>query len=558
MGSQSQQAPYYEQELPSTPFSQRLPGTAHLPVISSPARHKHPGLTAASPPDTGPCPPLATFPHAHRRSVTRSRPGTPQGPAHARARGPARRPPPGPAPAAAASTHQTPPAPSPLPPTRGRAYRLPIPRAMGGLGRVSAAPALSGEGRKAAPGPRGARSLPRGVPAARRVRCPARRRSSRPGSPSQPFPPLCPGRSLYLCVPRPPAPGGAAGPGAAAGGAGSGSGARRPVLAAAGRRRRPVAHSERRQQRGHVGAAVPRPRHRSREAWVGPCSPRPPRPADHWPPASSAQPFLAIIGRCVRRSQEVPAQKLFSDWVSPSALVTIGCGSRQSRRQRTDSVFLRTFFSGLAASGRTEGSGCQRAPSPLPASLPPPYPLPPGGAVCLQAIGSQRRHSRSLSCTGRRFAGGRDLARGCLLLIGRPPCQSSAAGGAAELGLARAPSRCARRLVAGRERSARPPPCPTGVSGEYPYVRAITSPPANQCARGQVSRPRGAGPGAPGGSRCSSNGPAGRSRGWRQERSGMPGLPVLPHQRARLEVSRSFSFLSCRGARALCPGSRCQ
>lgn len=124
--------------------------------------------------------------------------------------------------------------------------------------------------------------------------------------------------------------------------------------------------------------------------------------------------------------------------------------------------------------------------------------LPSARFACRPLAPCAATHAASLALAAASTRG-REPARGCFLLTGRRPCQSSAAGGAAECGPARAPSRSARRLVAGRARGARPPPCPTGGSGEYPYVRAITSPPANQGARGQVSRSRGRGLAPPAG-----------------------------------------------------------
>nr|XP_021382139.1 proline-rich protein 36-like [Lonchura striata domestica] len=500
-------------------FRLKLPGTAHLPVLSSPARQKHPGLADLLP-DTGAVPPLPP----PSPPVARARPGAPQGPAHARAR--ARRPP-----AHAGHSGATQARPS---------RRLARHRAVRGLGRVSAAPALpspAAAGRRR-PGLAAPARSPGAHPPHAAFAAPPRRRS--PGPPAQPLPPLYPGRST--CVPRVPRH-----PAALRGPARVRAVLARTQVRAAPRRPPPAAAAARSRTRSAASSAdmleppSPPPASPRSERRAGPGSARPPRPAAHWPPAPSAQPFLTVIGRCARRSRAGPAEKLSSDWVS---LVCFGNYWLQLSSVKTTAHGLRLsphfFFSGLAASaGLTEAAVSERPrPSQPPSRRPIPSlpaarfafrPLAPGAATPAASLAPAAASPR-----------GREPTRGCLILIGRCPCQSSAAGGAAERGAARAPSRSARRLVAGRARGARPPPCPTGGRGEYPYVRAITSPPANQGARGQASRPRGRGLAAPAGPAAPRTAPL-----------GVPGL-----QRAGLEqVPRSSAFPSARGDRAPCPGS---
>lgn len=475
-----------------------IPSTSRAP---SPHSSLSPGTRAV--PAAAPCPPRPARRY-HGPGPARRSPG----PGPCTCASPARRPPP-------ARLRPQPPA------HAGPLRRLPRchPREAGPAGSAALGPcgawAVSARSRPSllprreeeAAGPRGARSLTGGAPAARRVRCLPRRRTPAPARP------LSPGRPLYLCVPRPPAPGGAAGPAQV-----------RAVLAraqvrAAPRWPPPAAAAARSRTRSAASSAdmlepsSPRPRHRARESWAGPGSPRPPHPTAHWPPATSAQPFLAVIGRCVRRSHPGPAQKLFSDWVSPACFgnywLRLSSVKTTAQGLRLSPHFF--FPASQPRAGLTEAAVSEQPRPFQPPSRRHIPSLPAARFACRPLAPSAATPAASLAPAAA-SPRGREPTRGLLFLIGRCSCQSSAAGGAAERGPARAPSRSARRLVAGRARGARPPPCPTGGSGEYPYVRAITSPPANQGARGQVSRPRGAGPGAPGGTHCTSHGPGGGSR----------------------------------------------
>ncbi|XP_064503449.1 basic proline-rich protein-like [Pseudopipra pipra] len=421
------------------------------------SRQKHPGLTVASPLDTGAMPAARTPSRSHR---------------HVRG--------PGPRPSSPGSRRHTPDTPGALPDATPAGPGLPAPPPRGAW-PVSARPSpLPRREGPAVP----ARCLERTRrPAAGPARCCSRAPQPRPRSarsapsPSPPRP-----LSVYLRARRPPAPGGAAGPGAGAGGAGWGSGARRPALAAAGRRRRPVAHSERRQQRGHVGAAVPPPAS-PRSARAAP--PSPPRPAPHRYPLA-VRPAGTSPPRChwrsVSRSPDGPAQTSFPDWVSPL---------RFDASERTRSFSALFFHNRPRSLGveLTEPSVSERPrPSPPPSRRHIPF-LPAARFACRPLAPTAATPGPSLAPAAA-LPSGREPARGYLLLIGRRPCQSGGAGGAAERSPARARRRSALRLVAGRARGARPPPCPTEGGGEYPYVRAMTSPPANQRARGSGSRPR--------------------------------------------------------------------
>ncbi|XP_053793479.1 mucin-1-like [Vidua chalybeata] len=492
-----------------------LPGTAHLPVISSPARHKHPGLAAPSPPTPGPCPPLATVPHPPSPSVTRARPDTPQGPANARAR--ARRPPPGPAPAAATGTRRTPPAPSSVPPTRGRARRLPSRSAVRGLGRVSAAPALS------SPAAGGRRRPGLAAPARSPGAHPPHAMFAAPPPPGAAAPALAPARllspfprsapaALSTCAPRVPRR-----PAALRGSARARAVLARAQVRAAPRWPPPAAAAARSRTRSAASSAdmLEPPSPPARVTALGRAGRGQAHPARPGPPTIGRRPrrhspsSLSLVDAFAAHTQAPP--KSFSLIGSPSsALVTIGCSARQSRRQRTHSVFLRTFFFSASQprAGLTEAAVSERPRPSQPPSRRHIPSLPAARFACRPLAPSAATPAASLAPAAA-SPRGREPTRGCLLLIGRRPCQSSAAGGAAERGPARAPSRSARRLVAGRARGARPPPCPTGGSGEYPYVRAITSPPANQGARGQVSRPRGRGLAPPAGPAASRTAPLG-------------------------------------------------
>lgn len=126
-------------------------------------------------------------------------------------------------------------------------------------------------------------------------------------------------------------------------------------------------------------------------------------------------------------------------------------------------ALLLFFFIRPRRLSRTDRSGCQRAPLPLPASLPPPHPFSPG-AVCLQAIGSRRRQSRCLSGPGRRFTKWACIER----WVPSPdwpsplPIKRGRRAPAEPQSASRPAHRSARRLVAGRGKGARPPPCPAG------------------------------------------------------------------------------------------------
>lgn len=226
----------------------------------------------------------------------------------------------------------------------------------------------------------------------------------------------------------------------------------------------------------------------------------PPPPGGHWPPALPALRCLSVVGRSVRRSPASPAQKLFPDWAFPLCFGNywLRCLSIKALAHGLClSPHFYFFFIRPRSLGRTDRSGCQRAPLPLPASLPPPHPFPPG-AVCLQAIGSRRRQSRCLSRPGRRFTKWACIER----WVPSPdwpsplPIKRGRRTPAEPQSASRPAHRSARRLVAGRaggegERCAASPVSRGGVGGggggrKYPYVRAITSPPANQGARSRL------------------------------------------------------------------------
>lgn len=69
----------------------------------------------------------------------------------------------------------------------------------------------------------------------------------------------------------------------------------------------------------------------------------PPPPCGHWPSAMPILSFPSVIGLSIRCSPASPTQKPFSDWAFPLCLATIGCGSCQPRRWRTES-FSALFF----------------------------------------------------------------------------------------------------------------------------------------------------------------------------------------------------------------------
>ncbi|XP_036235650.1 translation initiation factor IF-2-like [Molothrus ater] len=535
----------------------RLKAPRHCPSArdSIPSSSRAPSPHSSLSPGTGAVPAAAPCP--------------PRPPRRYHGPGPARRSP-GPGPCTCASPARRPPPARlrPQPPANsGPLRRLPRchPREAGPAGSPAPGPcgawAVSARPRPSllprreekAAGPRGARSLPGGAPAARRVRCLPRRRgpSPGPGPAAQPRPPslpVCPafpgarrrcgarrgcGRcwlGLRCAPPRagrrrpPPPPGRALGAPPAARTCWS----RRPParVTALGRAGRGQAHPAR---------PIPPPIGR--------------RPRRHSPPS------LSLVDAGAAHTQAPPKSFSLIGSSSP-ALVTIGCSSRQSRRQRTDSVFLRTFFfpASQPRAGLTEAAVSERPRPSQPPSRRHIPSLPAARFACRLLAPSAATPAASLALAAA-SPRGREPTRGALFLIGRCSCQSSAAGGAAERGPARAPSRSARRLVAGRTRGARPPPCPTGGQWEVPVCARdyITTSQSERAGAGvppegggawrprrdplHLARPGGAGAGISGCCRC------------------RPGLLLLPHQRARLEVSRSSAFPSARGARVPCPGS---
>ncbi|XP_037988097.1 basic proline-rich protein-like [Motacilla alba alba] len=467
-------------------FRERLPDTAHPPVISPPAHRKHPAVTAASPPTPGPCPPLAAGPHRHGPSGTRARPDAPRGPANARARArPAGRPP--------ARLRPQPPA------HAGHLRRLPRchPREAGPAGSpapgpcgawaVSARPRPSLLPRREEGGGRASRR-----PLARRERTRHTPCSLPPPAPQpQPRPARSAPVTLSTCVPRVP---------------------RRPAALRGPARVRAVL------ARAQV------------------------RAAPRWPPPAAA------AARSRTRSAASSADMLEPPSPPPASPRS---GELGGARLTPPAPSRRPLAAGPPRAGLTEAAVGERPRPSQPPSRRHIPSLPAARFACRPLAPSAATPAASLAPAAA-SPRGREPTRGCLFLIGRCSCQSSAARGAAERGPTRAPSRSARRLVAGRARGARPPPRPTGGSGEYPYVRAITSPAANQGARGRCPARGGrglapqAGPAAPRTAReAGAAAAAGAGRGcW------------LPHRRARLEVSRSSAFPSARGARVPCPGSR--
>lgn len=210
--------------------------------------------------------------------------------------------------------------------------------------------------------------------------------------------------------------------------------------------------------------------------------PGPPSPRGHWPPAPLALPCHVAIGRSVRRSPASPRRGAFPDWVPRPCFVNDWLPLLSIKAPRTETAFLHSFSSGLAAwVGLTEAAVSERLapprrPPPAATASPSRRVLPAGHWLPAPPV------ARPLLPRPLPLEMGVTRAAGAsyrLVLSPANPTGTVGSRGASARG-----RRSARRLAtsrAGRGKVRGPP----GGGGQCPYVRAMTSPIANQEARGR-------------------------------------------------------------------------